>query len=528
MTKEPTMSGEACGISRRVVEPSRRRGGHLATLARAGVVSSGALLASNATADFDSFSWTLSQRGLAGAEQFAAGADYELLAPAAVGGSGTVNSSTMTVAGGNAAIRGVTFFTATAAVSGVVRIDWSFVNSPGNDVGGWDAGGVVVGGTFTALAINAQSPASGTESFAVLAGEAFGFGTATADGLFGASTTTFTNLQFTPNAPATCPADLDGNGRIDGADLGILLSAWGSTGHPADLDGDGSVNGADLAALLAEWGATCPSAPWATILEQTPHPNVVTNPALRSAIIATGLPWRVRDNASQIEMLLVPPGTFTMGCSPSLWWGCQSEENPIHQVTLTRPFYLGRYEVTQTQWTAVMGKNPSWFQSPSAEVSADQVPNRPVEMVSWNMIQSFNAATGLRLPTEAEIEYACRAGTTTAFNNGSDNDATLGTLAWFGPNAAGQTRPVGQKLPNALGFHDMHGNVWEWVNDWFSATYYSVSPGFDPPGPASGTLRVLRGGSMEVASDSCRASFRPAIDPSAVGWGIGFRAARTP
>jgi formylglycine-generating enzyme required for sulfatase activity len=258
---------------------------------------------------------------------------------------------------------------------------------------------------------------------------------------------------------------------------------------------------------------------------------VVTNATLRNAIIATGLPWRVRDNASQIEMLLVPPGTFMMGCSPSLQFGCSSNENPVHQVTLTQPFYLGRYEVTQAQWTAVMGSNPSSFQSPSAQVPADQVPNRPVELVSWNMIQSFNAATGLRLPTEAEWEYACRAGTTTAFNrppNGTNDDGLLGQLAWFNANAGSQTRPVGQKLPNALGLHDMHGNVWEWVQDWYGASYYSQSPGIDPPGPISGTVRVLRGGSWTFNALDCRASHRGGNAPGGGNGAFGFRAARTP
>ena len=120
---------------------------------------------------------------------------------------------------------------------------------------------------------------------------------------------------------------------------------------------------------------------------------------------------------------------------------------------MTQAYYLGRYEVTQAQWTAVMGSNPSQFQG-----QADS-PSRPVEKVSWNMIQGFETATGLRLPTEAEWEYACRAGTTTAFNNGSDDESTLATTAWFSVNAEGQTRPIGQKLANGLGFHDMHGNV---------------------------------------------------------------------
>jgi len=324
--------------------------------------------------------------------------------------------------------------------------------------------------------------------------------------------------------------DFNLDGVVDGADLSVLLALWGLKGSKlGDLTGDGLVDGADLAVLLGNWGVS--PRPWGEVLEFDPDPTVVTSPTFRSGIPATGLPWRVRDNASQIEMLLVPPGTFMMGCSPSLQWGCWSDENPVHQVTLTQPFYLGRYEVTQAQWTAVMGSNPSSFQSPSAQVPADQVPNRPVERVSWNMIQSFNAATGLRLPTEAEWEYACRAGTTTAFNlppNGTDDDGLLGQLAWFLPNAGNQTRPVGQKLPNALGLHDMHGNVWEWVQDWHGASYYSQSPGIDPPGPISGTSRVLRGGSWIINSYYCRASYRGGFAPGYVVDRGGFRAARTP
>jgi formylglycine-generating enzyme required for sulfatase activity len=314
---------------------------------------------------------------------------------------------------------------------------------------------------------------------------------------------------------------------------GISTSAQGQLfpqRDPADLNGDGVIDGADLAIMLSKWGPAAP--PWAVVLEQCPDPSVVTDEKLRAAILATGLPWRVQDIGTGIEMLLVPPGTFMMGCSPSMQHGCSSNENPVHQATLTQPFYLGRYEVTQAQWTAVMASNPSQFQSPSAQGPAAQVPNRPVERVSWNMIQGFNAATGLRLPTEAEWEYACRAGTTTAFNlppDGTNDDSLLGQLAWFSSNAGSQTRPVGQKLPNALGFHDMHGNVWEWVNDWYSAQYYLLSPGINPPGPLSGTRRVVRGGGWFNGSFFCRASWRghsaPDTDNDSVG---GFRAARTP
>jgi formylglycine-generating enzyme required for sulfatase activity len=230
-------------------------------------------------------------------------------------------------------------------------------------------------------------------------------------------------------------------------------------------------------------------------------------------------------------MLLVPPGTFMMGCSPSDEYGCESDENPVHEVTLTPPFYLGRYEVTQAQWTAAMGSNPSEYQSPSDQVPMDQVPNRPVDAVSWNMIQGFESATGLRLPTEAEWEFACRAGTQTAFNlppNGTNDDGLLGQLGWFDSNSASQTRPVGQKQANNLGFHDMLGNVWEWVQDWYGSDYYKQSPSVDPPGPTIGTNRVLRGGSWSDFSSRCRASNRGGFRPAGLLNNNGFRAARTP
>ena len=269
---------------------------------------------------------------------------------------------------------------------------------------------------------------------------------------------------------------------------------------------------------------------WALPLEFEPDPE------WRERIIATGLPWRVQDLGTGIEMLLVPPGTFMMGCSPSDQYGCESDgrENPVHEVTLTQAFYLGRYEVTQAQWTAVIGNNPSYNQSPTAQVPLSEVPNRPVERVTWNMVQGFEAETGLRLPTEAEWEYACRAGTQTAFNlppDGTNDDDLLGQLAWIVSNSDYQTHPVGQKQANDLGLHDMHGNVWEWVEDRYGS--YPSTPQTDPPGPISGTSRVLRGGSRAF-DQYCRASARAGSYPGDVGLPspfhdyYGCRAARTP
>ena len=271
---------------------------------------------------------------------------------------------------------------------------------------------------------------------------------------------------------------------------------------------------------------------WATLLEAMPDPAVVTDVNLRAAITATGLAWRIRDNSSNIEMLLVPGGAFMMGCSASNSNACYSDESPTHQVTLTQAFYMGRYEVTQAQWTAKMGSNPSHF-VPANGYSSDTT--KPVEKVSWNMIAStggFMSVTGLRLPTEAEWEYAYRAGTTTAFHSyaaqptGFNDDTLLGNIAWFNGNAGGQTHAVGGKLANGLGLHDMAGNVWEWCQDW-SGPYSSVSV-TNPTGPTTGTYRLLRGGVVDYHSIFCRASQRYIGTPDYVYYVNGFRAARNP
>jgi formylglycine-generating enzyme required for sulfatase activity len=335
-----------------------------------------------------------------------------------------------------------------------------------------------------------------------------------------------------------CPADTNNSGAVNGVDLAIVLGAWGTDGQDdgqSDINNDGTVNGQDLAYVLGAWGPCVTTPAWATVIEIAPDPAVVTNPTLRTAVSATGLPWRVLDTGTGIEMVLIPPGTYSMGCSPSLQYGCNGDESPIHPVTLTQPFYMGRYEVTQAQWTARMGSNPSSFQSPSAQVPAEQVPSRPVERVSWDSIQGFLSATGMRLPTEAEWEYAYRAGTTTAFHSmpgypsGTNDYAMLGGIAWSGDNSLGQTRPVGQLVGNGFGLHDMSGNVWEWVNDWYSESYYASSPSVNPPGPSAGSHRVWRGGGWNDSTDSFRSSVRYNSGFASTGFGnYGFRVARNP
>ena len=329
-----------------------------------------------------------------------------------------------------------------------------------------------------------------------------------------------------------CSADVNQDHNVDGLDLAILLSGWGKSGGSggADINGDGTINGLDLTYVLSGWGSCGPS--WATVLEWEPNPAVVTNITLRNAITASGLPWRVRDNGTNIEMLLVPVGSLTMGCSASLSYGCNSNESPTHQVVLSR-FYMGRYEVTQAQWTARMGSNPSYFQPPNFTLDT----SRPVESVSWDMIagaDGFISGTGLRLPTEAEWEYAYRAGTTTAFHSypaqptGFNDDALLSNIAWYNANAGGQTHAVGGKFANALGLHDMSGNVFEWCQDWYGDTYYASSPILNPTGPATGTYRLLRGGGWDNNSNYCRASGRSVSTPDDVYNFYGFRVARTP
>ncbi len=285
-----------------------------------------------------------------------------------------------------------------------------------------------------------------------------------------------------------------------------------------DVNGDHVVDGTDLAILLGNWGQ-CPAVvpAWATLLEAAPDPAVVTDANLRAAIVASGFAWRIRDNSSNIEMLLVPGGTFMMGCSPGDA-DCLADESPAHQVTLTNAFYMGKTEVTQAQWQAKMGSNPSYF------VAGNGYPgsfDRPVESVSWSMIQDFNSATGLCLPTEAEWEYACRAGTTTA------RYGEVNAIAWYYQNLTNfGTQPVAGKLPNALGLYDTLGNVWEFCKDWYGP-YSSVSV-TNPTGPATGSYRLMRGGSWYYGSDSCRASRRYNHSPDDIYFGGGFRAVRTP
>ena len=321
----------------------------------------------------------------------------------------------------------------------------------------------------------------------------------------------------TSSAQGQCPADVNHDQQVNATDLASVLSAWGTNGSTTgtDINNDGLVNGSDLTFVFSGWGP-CPDPTWATVLEWAPDPTVVTDANLRAAIVASGFAWRIRDNSSNIEMLLVPAGTFPMGCSPDDA-ECLADESPAHQVTLTNAFYIGKTEVTQAQWQAKMGNNPSYFVAGNGYPGS---PDRPVEQVSWNTIQSFNVATGLRLPTEAEWEFACRAGTTTA------RYGVLNDIAWNSLNTAPTTNAVATKLPNALGIYDMLGNVCEWCQDFYGP--YSSESVTNPTGPATGSTRALRGGAWRGNPSFCRASQRGAYGTDVADLAFGFRVVRNP
>jgi len=238
-------------------------------------------------------------------------------------------------------------------------------------------------------------------------------------------------------------------------------------------------------------------------------------------------------NSIGMEFMLIPAGEFTMGSSQSaetLAKGFDTKaeyfegEHPPHRVKISKPFYLGATEVTHEQYQQVMGENPSRYKGD---------PQRPVESVSWEDAVAFcqrlseKEGKTYRLPTEAEWEYACRAGSTTKWCFG-DSESQLRDFAWYDDNSRGPTHPVGRKKPNAWGLFDVHGNVWEWCADWYDADYYSDSPATDPKGPDSADVRVLRGGSRNFNPRFTRSACRLGLSPVVRLSFIGFRLARTP
>ncbi|MBF0179318.1 MAG: formylglycine-generating enzyme family protein [Magnetococcales bacterium] len=209
-------------------------------------------------------------------------------------------------------------------------------------------------------------------------------------------------------------------------------------------------------------------------------------------------------NSIDMEFAWIPPGTFLMGSDRGRDRDATLHETPRHPVSITRAFWLGRHEVTQRQWSDVMLSNPSHFKG------ADL----PVEQVGWEDAQEFvkrlNARENTmlyRLPTEAEWEYAARAGFETVRFFGNDTE-WMEQYAWYRENSGGRTHPVGRKWPNPWGLHDMLGNVAEWVSDWYGQRSYALSPGSNPKGPKEGSMRIMRGGSWFGPASELRAAHR--------------------
>jgi uncharacterized surface protein with fasciclin (FAS1) repeats/formylglycine-generating enzyme required for sulfatase activity len=338
------------------------------------------------------------------------------------------------------------------------------------------------------------------------------------------------------------------------------------------------------AAPAAPTAPTAPAAPapraaasldWCEVIEKDVDAKVVTDAALRDAIAKTGLPWRVRDKASGIEMLLVPPGQFMMGKTTGDAEALANEV-PAHSVTLTEPYYLGRYEVTREQWTKVMGagaQTGSERLQPGVEGAeievgggativvsggvelVDQQGNKiatrqtavagpdgtvtfttiPVGdqpdpaldsraglpiMAGFTKTSDFCSKIGLRLPTEAEWEFACRAGVQ------APRYGELDAIAWHLGNSDGRKQPVGTKAANVLGFHDMIGNAWEWVNDWYGD--YTRGAKTNPTGPATGQSRIARGSFFNYEDGFNRVSRRYEMQAYDFGNSTGFRVARNP
>ena len=245
---------------------------------------------------------------------------------------------------------------------------------------------------------------------------------------------------------------------------------------------------------------------------------------------------------TKLELVLIPAGEFLMG-TPASDKDAGANERPQHRVRITKPFYMGKYLVTQEQWEAVMGNNPS----------CSKGPKNPVEGVSWDDCQRFldklnkrqgNPAGKFVLPTEAKWEYACRAGSKTRYCFG-DDASKLDEYAWYEKNPDDKTHPVGEKRviawtffewrtdlpthpvgekkPNAWGLYDMHGNVWEWCQDWYDGGYYAKSPTDDPTGPATGWFRVARGGGWDDPAGDCRSADRGWLWRGSRGDFLGFR-----
>jgi formylglycine-generating enzyme required for sulfatase activity len=221
------------------------------------------------------------------------------------------------------------------------------------------------------------------------------------------------------------------------------------------------------------------------------------------------------------EMVPIPAGSFMMGSE----YGAK-DEKPVHEVTLSA-FWMDKYEVTNEKYYVFVKctnhRQPSHWDSGRIPAGLEQ---HPVVNVSWEDADAYAKWLKMRLPTEAEWEYACRAGSSGEYCFG-DNEGELGEYAWFDSNSGGETHPVGTREPNKWRLYDMHGNVWEWCQDWYDEKYYSNSSAVDPKGPGSGTSRVLRCGGWGGVARNCRSAFRNYGGPDLRFGFLGFRVGRS-
>jgi formylglycine-generating enzyme required for sulfatase activity len=285
----------------------------------------------------------------------------------------------------------------------------------------------------------------------------------------------------------------------------LVLAAFPSQAPGRAVDEPG--NGAEVPSL-ADWLST-----WAEVLEHEVDPGVVTDPDGRARMVATGLPWRVRDRGTGIELLLVPPGEYLRGGDaddPRT----HAAQLPRHRVRIPHPMYLGRTEVTQEQWLWVTGLRPG---------SERDSPLLPVDSVSYLHILPFLVSTGLALPRDSEWEYACRAG------DGALEPPELEAVAWHAANSGARLHTVAGKAPNAWGFHDMLGNVWELTDTPFRAfSDYPEAPILDTTADDTGSAaqRTKRGGSFDTEGRVLRPSIRRPMAPDRGERGVGFRVAK--
>ena len=292
--------------------------------------------------------------------------------------------------------------------------------------------------------------------------------------------------------------------------------ATNSLGHPVEyrLDwGDGSYSSWSSSTSASHSWASAGTYQVKAQARCASHTSVVSS---WSSARSVGVYSTLGYGGTVGDMVLITAGTFNMGSNAYIW------EQPIHSVYLDA-YYIDKYEVTFDQYDAFCVATSRTLPSDSGFGRG----TRPVINITWYDAEAYCQWAGKRLPTEAEWEGACRAGTDTAYSWG-DSSALAGTYAWYWDNSPSGTQPVGGKVANGFGLYDMHGNVWEWVADWYLDTYYSTSPSSNPPGPATGTYKVLRGGSWYVIIVNLRSAGRGNLGPGFWYGDFGCRCAGTP